>query len=120
MSTSGSLPGDGLAQRLGGLTRSTWDRFTGRNFYSSADWLGFCTADFGGESSAAVSYRNGEPVVMVPYVENSESLFSSYNWHNILTEAGLPAPEPKGILVGPREGYQTHFLGASEATPTEL
>jgi uncharacterized protein len=108
------------AQRLGGLTPAAWDALAGRNFYSSAGWLGFCTADFGQESAAAVSFRDGEPVCAVPYVPADSSLFGSYRWHDILTDAGLPAPHPDGILVGPREGYQTHFLGASGATLDEL
>jgi hypothetical protein len=107
-------------QRLGGLTASAWDALAGRNFYSSAGWLGFCATDFGQESAAAVSFRDGEPVCAVPYVRADASLFGSYRWHDILTEAGLPAPHPDGILVGPREGYQTHFLGASGTTPDEL
>src|SRR6266566_4972174 len=107
-------------ERLGGLAASTWDGLAGRNFYSSAGWLGFCAADFGRESAAAVCYRDGEPVCAVPYVRADASLFGSYRWHDILTGAGLPAPHPDGMLVGPREGYQTHFLGASGTTPTEL
>jgi uncharacterized protein len=100
--------------RLGGLAPSVWDGLAGRGFYSSAGWLGFCTADFGAESAAAVCYRDGEPVCAVPYVRTSDSLFGSYRWHDILRAAGLPAPPADGILVGPREGYQTHVLG----TPT--
>jgi hypothetical protein len=108
------------AQRLGGLTPAAWDALAGRNFYSSAGWLGFCTTDFGQESAAAVSFRDGEPVCAVPYVPADSSLFGSYRWHDILTDAGLPAPHPDGLLVGPREGYQTHFLGASGTTLDEL
>src|SRR5689334_2775422 len=96
--TDVNLSGGGFAQRLGGLTPSTWDSLVGANFYSSAGWLGFCTADYGAESAAAVCVRDGEPVCAVPYAEPTESLFSSYRWHGILTEAGLPAPDPDGIL----------------------
>jgi hypothetical protein len=111
---------DTVAQRFGGLTPSTWDELAGGHFYSSAAWLGFCAADFGGESAAAVVHRDGTPVCAVPYVRADAALFGSYRWHDILTEAGLPAPAPDGILVGPREGYQTHFLGASGTTRAEL
>jgi uncharacterized protein len=120
LGAQGDGPTGERGQRLGGLTAFAWDRLAGRNFYSTADWLGFCAADFGGDSSAAVSYRDGEPVCAVPYVRTSESLFSSYRWHDLLTAAGLPAPAAGGVLVGPREGYQTHFLGAARATPAEL
>lgn len=109
-----------MGDDLGGLSPSTWDRLSGRNFYSSAAWLGFCTADFGRESGAVVCHRDGEPLCAVPYVPADKSLFSSYRWHDILTAAGLPAPSPDGLLVGAREGYQTQFLGASRATPAEL
>jgi hypothetical protein len=112
--------GDGESRRLGGLSPTAWDHLAGSHFYSSAGWLGFCAADFGGESSAAVSYRDGAPVCAVPYARASESLFGSYRWHDLMTAAGLPAPPADGTLVGPREGYQTHFLGAAQATPAEL
>lgn len=110
----------GGQHRLGGLSAAAWNDLAGEHFYSSADWLGFCAADFGGENSAAVSYRAGEPVCAVPYARPSESLFGSYRWHDLMTAAGLPAPPADGVLVGPREGYQTHFLGASQASPAEL
>lgn len=109
-----------MDQRLGGLPASTWDRLAGRNFYSSAAWLGFCATDFGRESGAVVCHRDGDPVCAVPYVAADDSLFSSYRWHDLLGAAGLPAPSADGLLVGPREGYQTHFLGASTATSAEL
>jgi hypothetical protein len=117
--STGARTGE-LAQRLGGLTASEWDGLAGRNFYSSADWLGFCTADFGQESAAAVCHRAGVPVCAVPYVRADASLFGSYRWHDLLTEAGLPAPAADGLLVGPREGYQTHFLGADRSSADEL
>ncbi len=106
--------------RLGGLPASTWDRLAGRNFYSSAGWLGFCATDFGRESGAVVCHRDGDPVCAVPYAVADDSLFSSYRWHDLLRAAGLPAPNAEGLLVGPREGYQTHVLGASGATSAEL
>jgi hypothetical protein len=104
-----------LTLRLGGLTAEAWDALAGPHFYSSAAWLGFCAADFGQESAAAVAYRDGEAVCAVPYVLADDSLFGSYRWHDLLTEAGLPAPAAQGLLVGPREGYQTHFLGDASA-----
>jgi hypothetical protein len=106
--------------RLGGMTAPEWDGLAGRHFYSCADWLGFCAADFGQEGAAAVSHRDGVPVCAVPYVRADDSLFGSYRWHDLLTGAGLPAPSPEGLLVGPREGYQTHFLGAAQASADEL
>ncbi|SDI10385.1 hypothetical protein SAMN05192558_101615 [Actinokineospora alba] len=106
-----SIETERAGPRLGGLSAAAWDGLAGPHFYSSADWLGYCAAEFGGESAAAVSYQDGAPVCAVPYAWAGDSLFGRYRWHNILTAAGLPAPAPEGILVGPREGYQAHFLG---------
>lgn len=95
---------------LGGLTSQAWDGLAGPHFYSTADWLGFCTTDFGSESHAAVVHQDGTAVCAVPYVEVQDSLFGSYRWDDILARARLKSPPFHGILIGPREGYQTHLL----------
>jgi hypothetical protein len=105
---------------LGGLTPAVWDGLAGRNFYSSAAWLAFCAADFGGESAAAVVRRGDEPACAIPFVEvhDPSVLLSLYRWHDVLAEYGLPAPPPAGLLVGPREGYQTHVLSGPDGPAT--
>jgi hypothetical protein len=42
-----------------------------------------------------------------------------YRWHDLLTDFGLPAPDPRGLLVGPSRGYQTHLLRTAGADPVE-
>ena len=101
--------------QLGGLSPGTWDALAGRHFYSSAAWLRFCATDFGSAGGAAVVHRGGRPVCVLPYARADESLFGSYNWVDLLTRSGLPAPPASGLLAGPREGYQTHLLGTRDA-----
>lgn len=109
-----------LARLLADVAPNTWDNLVGRNFYSSAAWLGFCTTDFGADSDAVVAFTGGRPTSAVPYVRVDDSLFSTYRWHDLLTGFRLPAPPPQGLLVGPREGYQTHLLGSVEGTEALL
>jgi hypothetical protein len=98
---------------LGGVSPEVWDRLAGRNFYSSDGWLSFCEKDFGGDSGAAVSFSEGQPVCALPFVEVHDSLPQLYRWPELLARRGLPAPSPGGLLIGPREGYQTHILSST-------
>ncbi|MGI5270362.1 GNAT family N-acetyltransferase [Nonomuraea sp. CA-218870] len=98
---------------LGGLTPEAWDGLAGPHFYSTSAWLRFCAAEYGGRSDAVV--RDG---AAVPYTElTGPPMLPLYRWTEQLSARGLPAPPPEGLLVGPREGYQTHFLGAPEGVP---
>ena len=103
---------------LGGLSAEGWDRLAGRNFYSSAGWLSYCETEYGGETGAVVVDRGGEPACAVPFAEVGDRLLWTYRWQDVLTAHGLPAPPPRGILVGPREGYQTHVLSPPGPAPT--
>ncbi|WP_084960748.1 hypothetical protein [Thermoactinospora rubra] len=98
---------------FGGLTEAAWDELAGPRFYSTSAWLRYCAAEYGGPGEAVV----GDGAA-VPYVEVAgTSGLASYDWSGQLAARGLPAPPPAGLLVGPREGYQTHFLGAPEGVP---
>jgi hypothetical protein len=97
---------------LAGLPPEAWDRLAGRHFYSTSAWLGFCAAEYGGSAGAVVSYRDGDPACAVPVAESTDPpALPGYRWNDLLTRHGLPLLPPTGLLVGPREGYQTHFLG---------
>ncbi|MEV4170457.1 GNAT family N-acetyltransferase [Nonomuraea sp. NPDC049709] len=98
---------------LAGLTPAAWDELAGPHFYSTSAWLRFCAAEYGGSGDAVV--RDG---AAVPYVElTGPPALPLYRWTEQLAARGLPAPPPAGLMVGPREGYQTHFLGAPEGVP---
>ncbi|AQZ62383.1 unnamed protein product [[Actinomadura] parvosata subsp. kistnae] len=98
---------------FGGLTPAAWDALAGPRFYSTSAWLRFCAAEYGGCGDAVV--RDG---AAVPYVElDGPPARGPYRWGELLAARGLPAPPPGGLLVGPREGYQTHFLGEPGGVP---
>jgi hypothetical protein len=96
---------------LGGLTPAAWDQLAGRSFYSTSAWLTFCAAEYGGPSEAVVSDGAAAPFVTLREPPSR----SAYSWADALSARGLPAPPPTGLLVGPREGYQTHLLGPTAA-----
>lgn len=100
---------------LGGLSPATWDQVAGPHFYSTSAWLGYCSAETGTPGEAAV-VRDGDRVVCAAPIRELSGLpaWSRYRWNEHLTEFGLPQLPDKGKLVGPPEGFQTHFLGPKD------
>ena len=96
---------------FGGLSPEAWDRLAGDRFYSTSAWLRFCTAETNVPGRAVVTRSGGEPGWAVP-VRALGGLpeWTSYRWNGHLEEFGLPLLPPTGTLVGPPEGFQTHFL----------
>lgn len=102
-----------------GLTDPEWDRLAGGHFYSSSKWLRYCAHDTGvpGRAVVVVS-ESGEPVVGVPVRELAHlPPWSRYRWNDHLKEFGLPTLPDSGTLIGPPEGFQTHFLAARGRPP---
>jgi uncharacterized protein len=98
-------------EHLGGLAPEEWDRLAGGRFYSTTAWLRFCAAEYGGPGAGVVVRRAGEPVAAVPVRElTSLPVWSRYRWNDHLAAFGLPLLPDAGLLVGPPEGFQTHFL----------
>lgn len=112
---AGNLPSDSLADPvLGGLTTTGWDRLAGSHFYSSAAWLRFCARKDGGTSTAVLGLVDGQAACAVPVLELTAPAPPLYRWNDLLSEHGLPALAGNGLLVGPRQGYQTHLLFAPD------
>ena len=99
-----------------GVTPEAWDRLAGRRFYSTSAWLSFSGGEPGADSGAAVRYVQGKLVAAVPVAELTAPPMPLYRWSDLLFSFGLPTLPSTGFLVGPRQGYQTHFL-VSEGTP---
>jgi uncharacterized protein len=97
------------------VSRAVWDELAGRNFYSSANWLDFCGTEHGAAVDAVVAGDGTAAEVAVPLFSGADLPGSSYDWNAQLASRSLPALAAGGLLVGPREGYQTHIL---RATPT--
>jgi len=95
-----------------GPAAPTWDDLAGPHFYSTAAWLGFCQAHGGALQHVAVARRGDAAVAVVPFAELIEAPGLLYRWSDLLAERGLPSPSADGLLVGPRQGYQTHLLVA--------
>jgi uncharacterized protein len=104
---------------LNTLSRSVWDELAGRHFYSSANWLDFCATEYGAVVEAVVSAGNGTAAELaVPLFSGADLAGSPYDWNAQLASRSLPTLSTGGLLVGPREGYQTHLLRAtSRPTP---
>src|SRR5215475_3733164 len=110
----------GTETTFGGLTPGTWDDLAGGRFYSRSKWLTFCTEETGTPGHAVV-VGNDASACAVPIRELAGLPdWSRYRWNDHLTEAGLPLLPSGGLLVGPPEGFQTHFLGAGAASTGHL
>ncbi|MFH9674845.1 GNAT family N-acetyltransferase [Streptomyces sp. NPDC017405] len=94
------------------ISRAGWDQLTGRNFYSSADWLDFCATEHAGEVEAVVA-GDGPDAVALPLFHGTDLKGSPYDWNARLADRSLPLLAADGLLAGPREGYQTHLLRAT-------
>jgi uncharacterized protein len=104
---------------LNTVSRAAWDALTGRNFYSSANWLDFCAVEHAGVVDPVVAVGDDAAVeVAVPLFSGEDLAGSAFDWNAQLAKRSLPALAADGFLVGPREGYQTHLLWAgSRPTP---
>jgi hypothetical protein len=110
-----------FVDRLGGLPPSDWDSLARNHLYSSSDWLRFCVQDPGGRTTTG-GLRvplpgSGTAAVPVTAIQSENNSF--YSWHEQLTSRGLPAPEPVGLLVGQRRGYQTRLLASEDVKPAQ-
>lgn len=100
-----------LSGRLGpAVGPDEWDRLANGHFYSTDAWLSFTGAEPGAVSGAVARYRSGRLAGAVPVAELTASPMPLYRWNDLLSSYDLPLLAPGGLLVGPRQGYQTHFL----------
>ena len=99
---------------LNTISRAVWDGLAGRNFYSSANWLDFCATEHGAVLDTVVVAGNSTAAeVAVPLFSGADLAGSPYDWNAQLASRSLPTLATGGLLVGPREGYQTHVLRAT-------
>jgi hypothetical protein len=102
------------------LDAETWDRLAGGHFYSTAAWLKFCAMHGGGDQTEIVAFADGEPRAALPVTELTAAPFPLYRWHELLAESGLPSLPSTGLLVGPRQGYQTNLLRDRDSTDADV
>jgi hypothetical protein len=105
-----------LSDGVAAVTPTVWDRLADGYFYSTSAWLSFLGGEPGANSGAAVRYVHGKLVAAVPIAELTAPPMPLYRWSDLLSSFGLPTLPSAGLLVGPRQGYQTHFL-VSEGAP---
>jgi uncharacterized protein len=97
-----------------------WDRLANGHFYSTHAWLSFSGAAPGAVSGAAVRHGKDKLVAAVPFAELTAPPMPLYRWNDVLSSFDLPLLPSRGLLVGPRQGYQTHFLVSEEASASSL
>jgi hypothetical protein len=105
---------------FGGLPTEEWDRLADDHFYSTSDWLRFCTAETGTSGDAVVVDDDGGRCAVPVRELGGLPEWSRYRWNDHLTEAKLPLLAPDGLLVGPSEGFQTHLLTDGPRSPGML
>lgn len=100
----------------GGVTIEAWDRLARSHFYSSAGSLAMAAGDPQGITGAVHAGPAHAPDAAVAVTALREESSGSNRWADILGSRGLPAPAQRALMVGPRRGYQTHFLHADTLT----
>lgn len=105
---------------FGGLDAGEWDRLAGEHFYSTSDWLRFCTAETGTPGDAVVVDDDAGRCAVPVRELSGLPAWSTYRWNDHLREAGLPLLAPDGLLVGSSEGFQTHVLRSGDRSPDRL
>jgi hypothetical protein len=95
------------------ISRAVWDELAGRNFYSSSNWLDFCATEYGAVVDAVVASGDGTAAEVAVPLFRGELTGSPYDWNAQLASRSLPTLATGDLLVGPREGYQTHLLRTS-------
>jgi hypothetical protein len=98
-------------RELGASGATRWDCLAGGHFYSTSQWLRYCARDRSGTVGVVTAEVDGGSAA-VPVAEVRSEPAAYYRWHELLGTFGLPRPEPQGLLVGPRRGYQTHLLAS--------
>lgn len=96
-----------------------WDQLAGGRFYSTSAWLSFSGAEPGAASGAVVCCDDGVLEGAVPVAELTAQPMPLYRWNDVLAVHDLPLLPSAGLLVGPRQGYQTHFL-VSKSKPARI
>jgi predicted N-acyltransferase len=99
---------------------ASWDRLAGGHFYSSSGWLSFTNSEPGAISGAVTGWEGDELVAAVPVAKLTAPPMPFYRWNDLLSSYGLPLLPANGVLVGPRQGYQTHFLVAESNRGTAV
>ncbi|THC44777.1 peptidogalycan biosysnthesis protein [Streptomyces sp. A1499] len=103
-----------------GLGVEEWDRLAGDHLYATSGWLDFCVDDPGGRTlTGNVHARLPGGTAAVPVTAVWEENNGFYQWSRLLSQAGLTAAAPQGLLVGPRRGYQTNLLISDGLDRTE-
>jgi hypothetical protein len=99
-----------LDDPLGGCSAGEWPGTDAGHFYSSAGWLRLCAESVPDPTGAVVAATAEAATAAVPVAVVDRDPGEFYRWTEQLTRRQLPAPPAKGLLVGPRRGYQTHLL----------
>ncbi|WP_329030889.1 MULTISPECIES: peptidogalycan biosysnthesis protein [unclassified Streptomyces] len=115
-----AVPRSEALTAFGGLDTEEWDRLAGDHFYSTSDWLRFCTAETGTPGDAVVVDDDAGRCAVPVRELSGLPAWSTYRWNDHLSEAGLPHLRSEGLLVGSSEGFQTHVLRSGDHSPDRL
>jgi hypothetical protein len=106
-----------LTDPLAGMSPGDWDDLAGEHFYSSSAWLRYnAQASTDRTGAVAVQLPDGASAA-VPVAEVTGGLSELFRWSDLLAGFDLPRIPATGLMLGPRQGYQTHFLAPAGRDP---
>lgn len=95
-------------------TRLAWERLTSEQFYSSGPWLNHCEM-YPGVRMQRIYVSSGSGAAGTCVTAYDGVRPANYDWTEKYGAAGVTAPAPRALLVGPPMGYQGAILRDSDS-----
>jgi uncharacterized protein len=106
-----------LTDPLAGLSPREWDDLAGEHFYSSSAWSLYNARNSTDRTGAVAARLPDNELAAVPVAEGTSTQSGLFQWSDLLAGFGLPRIPPTGLMLGPRQGYQTHLLTSAGLDP---
>ena len=103
------------ASTLAAVEPDAWDALAPGALYSSHAWLSFLEHDGDADVGYVIVEDRGRLLAAMPFAHVRREGNALYDWSGLLRARGLVPSDGERLIAGPRRGYQTQLLTASDA-----